>query len=129
MNTNYKIKDKCSNSKYYILVEKDLFHIATRLKNIDNGYFILYNTKKNKYEVHNHNNLLGTYCFSVPYKTLDARTYYYALETRIENSDKLYLELEKEKEKKQKLRKEEFKREIQAIAYDTRSIFMKEERM
>ncbi|RGD75498.1 hypothetical protein [Anaerofustis stercorihominis] len=127
--TKNKIKDLFSKSKYFILIENDLFDISNRLKEIDEGYFIVFNTNKNKYEVHNAFNKMGTFCFMVPYKHLDIRTYYYCLKTRIENSDKLIEEMNRKNKEKEKQNKKYFENEMKARAYDTRSIFMKEERM
>jgi len=124
-----KIKDLFTNSKYFLLIEKDLYNISGRLKEIDKGYFIVYNTKKEKYEIHNAFNKRGTYCFTSPYKSLDNRTYDYCLKTRIENSDKLIREMEKQNENKEKQKNNSFLNEVKARAYDTRSIFMKDERI
>ena len=36
-----------------IEIKEDLFDIVNRLKEIDDGYFVLYDLKKCRYEVHN----------------------------------------------------------------------------
>ncbi|HEY8419523.1 MAG TPA: hypothetical protein VIL03_03725 [Clostridia bacterium] len=72
-----------------IKIENDLYDIANRLKAIDSGYFVLYDTARKKYEVHNSNNIGGTYCLTVPYEKLDARTIDFVQKTRRERFDKL----------------------------------------
>ncbi|HEY8443798.1 MAG TPA: hypothetical protein VIL24_03260 [Clostridia bacterium] len=72
-----------------IRIEKDLYDIADRLKAIDSGYFVVYDTERKKYEVHNTNNIGNTYCLTVPYGCLDARTIDFVNKTRRERFDKL----------------------------------------
>ena len=40
-----------------IKIESDVFNIINRIKEIDDGYFIMYNTNSKKFEVHNEKNL------------------------------------------------------------------------
>jgi len=48
---------------------------AIALRRIDAGYFIVKNNIRKKLEVHNTNNTgRSTYCFTVPFPLLDART-------------------------------------------------------
>lgn len=73
-----------------INIENDLYHIATRLKEIDQGYFVMYDTKTKKYEVHHKDNIGSTYCVGVPYDELDARTITLVQSTRRERFDAKY---------------------------------------
>ena len=77
-----------------IIIENDLFDISQRLKEIDNGYYVVYDTDKSRYEVRNID-LGGKICFVVPYKYLDEKTLKYARKTNIKNSKKLLDEIEK----------------------------------
>lgn len=63
-------------------VTDDLYFIASRLKEIDPSYFVVYNIKRGRYEVHSDGQKGGTLCFVVPYNVLDARTLKYAERTR-----------------------------------------------
>jgi hypothetical protein len=56
------------------LIENDLYDISSRLKEIDEDYFIVYNLKRGRYEVHQRRQPGGSYCLTVPYGELDART-------------------------------------------------------
>jgi len=69
----------------------DVFDIADRLKEIDEGYRLFYNNAKKRFEVHGRAGLEVV----VPYRELDARTLSHARKTRIENRERLLLEIEK----------------------------------
>lgn len=73
-----------------IKIENDVFDIAHRLKSIDSGYFVVYDTVRQKYEVHNTGNIGNTYCLTVPYKSLDARVVDLVNKTRKERFDKIF---------------------------------------
>ena len=80
-------------------IEKDLFSIADRLKEIDNGYFILFNTVKNCFEVHNEKQGKNTYALTVPYSELDSRTVTLVKSTRREYADNILNEIERSNNK------------------------------
>ncbi len=63
-------------------ITDDLYFIASRLKEIDPSYFVVYNLLRSRYEVHSKEQRGDTLCFVVPYKALDARTLEYAARTR-----------------------------------------------
>lgn len=63
-------------------ITDDLYFIASRLKEIDPSYFVVYNLLKSRYEVHSKEQRGNTLCFVVPYDRLDARTIEYAKRTR-----------------------------------------------
>lgn len=63
-------------------VTDDVFFIASRLKETDPSYFVVYNLLKSRYEVHSKEQRGNTLCFVVPYDRLDARTLEYAKRTR-----------------------------------------------
>ena len=50
-----------------IKIENDLFDIAARLREIDSGYFVLFDTGKKVYQIHNAAQANGTYCLTLPY--------------------------------------------------------------
>ena len=128
MNSLINEKQRFFNAKkHYIFIKDDVYGIVKRIREIDDGYFIVLNTLRKKYEIHNINNKNGTYCFTSPYDNLDSRTYDYTQRTRIENSDKLLKEIEIKNEKIKKDKQRQFNNEIKARAFDTRSLFMKEE--
>lgn len=83
----------------YILIENDPLFICQRLKEIDKSYFVLYNLKKKQFEVHSKDQLGGSFCFTVRFDALDARTIDYALKTRREHIDEIIKTIDKENER------------------------------
>jgi len=77
------------------LITHDMFRISERVKKIDKDYFILFNNKNNKFEVHHKNQRGGTYCLTCPYDRLDSRLLDYVLRTSSNNSVLLMKEIEK----------------------------------
>lgn len=84
--------------KKLLIIENDNYFICQRLKEIDKDYFIVFNLKRNKYEVHVKGQEKNSYAFTIPYDMLDERTVLFALKTRIENQDKIMEEIERENE-------------------------------
>ena len=86
------------NEKDYQFIENDNLFICQRLREIDKSYRIVYNLKKEQFEVHCLSQPNDSYAFSIPYKELDERTISYALKTRCQNMDKLIEEIDKHNE-------------------------------
>lgn len=79
-----------------INIETDVFFITQRIKDIDENYFIRFNTKTKKFEVHHKEQPGNTFCLSVPYNALDGRTLELVQKTKIENFEKFIQQLDKE---------------------------------
>ena len=78
-----------------IPITHDVFDIVNRIKNIDKDYFIMYNLRNKKFEVHNYKNTPNTYSLTLPYNGLDTNTLYYVQKTHISNIDNVLDEIEK----------------------------------
>ena len=81
-----------------IFISHDLFNIVKRLKQIDKNYFVLYNKKSQKYEVHYKRNF-GTLELVLPFDRLDKRAIDLVLKSKIENKQKLLKEMEENNKK------------------------------
>ena len=57
-----------------IKIFNDVYEISKRIKYIDKDYYVVYDTSKQKFEIHNSNQIGNSYCLTVPYKELDERT-------------------------------------------------------
>ena len=79
-----------------IRVYDDLYDIDRRIREIDSGYYIVYNTLKKAYEVHHSMQMGGSYCLTLPHKQLDARAVEYVLKTRAHNAARFFEEMESE---------------------------------
>lgn len=102
----------------YIKINQDVFNISDRIKEIDSDYFIVYNTKLKKYEVHNSSQNMNSYCLTCPYESLDCRLLEKTMQTRIINFDKIINEIEQNNKKIEQDEKNEMK--------DKSSIMLKE---
>ena len=69
-----------------IKIENDVFEITQRIKEIDEGYYIVFDTKKQMYELLNYMQP-NTYCLTIPYDNLDRRLIDLLLYTNVSNID------------------------------------------
>lgn len=87
--------------KNQILLDCDPYYIASRIKEVDENYFIVYNRKRNTFELHNSLQKDNSYALTIPYGVLDERTIFLARKTRKENFDKLIKEMDEDNQKLQ----------------------------
>lgn len=102
------------------ILEDDVFKIGERLREIEDGYFIVYDTRANRYEVHSaYNRGSSTYAFIVPYDELDSRTIDYCIRTRVANTDRLLKEMEENNRKIRESSERKFHNDIEAASLET----------
>ena len=77
----------------------DVYNISKRIKEIDKDYYIVYNTSKNKFEVHNSSQIGDSYCLTLPYGALDERALKYVRKTSVKNIDYVLNEIENDNNK------------------------------
>lgn len=77
----------------------DVFFIGNRIREIDKDYRIFFNTKRKKFEIHCIGQIGNSYCLTVPFSCLDARTVELVRKTRIENRERLINEIDLENQK------------------------------
>ena len=94
-------------------IKRDVFDIADRVREVDEAYFIVRNHKRGCFEVHARGQTPSTFCLTVPFSELDARTVELVRKTRAENAKKLFAEMERENER---MKKREMQRAIDAAA-------------
>lgn len=85
------------------IILSDVFDIAKRLKEIDRNYFVVFNTAKQKYEVHNSRQLGDSYCLTVPFDCFDARTIVLVQQSRIKNISEIVEKMDFDNKVLQKL--------------------------
>lgn len=83
----------------------DVYNISNRLKYIDKDYFVVYDTSKNKFEIHNKNQVGSSYCLTLPYSCLDERTIDYVLQTKSENIERILQTIDNENKIKESAEK------------------------
>ena len=77
-----------------VRIMHDVYKISKRIKQIDKNYFIVYNTSKHLYEIHNSAQHGSSYCLTLPYSSLDERALKLTRLTRVENIKRLTHEIE-----------------------------------
>ena len=81
--------------KNLIKIQSDCYFISQRIKEIDRSYEIYYNLNEKCFEVHSNSQVKNSYCFKVPYDTLDERTITFAYKTSVCNMDEIIKEIDK----------------------------------
>lgn len=79
-----------------IKICEDVFNISKRIKDIDRDYYVVYNTSKQVFEIHNSSQKGSSYCLTLPYDELDERALKYVLKTQSANIDEILYNLETE---------------------------------
>ena len=74
----------------------DVYNIAKRIKYIADGYYLMFDTDKQTFEVHNSNQIGSSYCLTLPYNELDERCLRYVLKTQSNNIDEIIEKIEQE---------------------------------
>lgn len=81
--------------KYREVIETNVYSIPERLKDIDEGYFVVRNHQTHQFEVHHSGQVGDTFCLSIPYEVLDERTIRRVRETQIQYIDNIVAEMER----------------------------------
>ena len=104
----------------HVLIKDHVLGIPERLKQIEDSYYVLWNKKKGKFEVHNWRNIGNTYCLEVPWDALDDRILELVRATRIErvNVKELSRRIDASYEKAEKDNVNRLKDEVSAYAAD-----------
>jgi hypothetical protein len=92
-------------------IKSDLYDIAKRLREIDSGYFLLFDYKKKRFEVHNKHQNGSSFCLALPFERLDERTLRLVRRTMASRKEQLFREME---EHNARLQKQEIFRQIKA---------------
>ncbi len=102
-----------------VKIKNDTFNINERIKDIDKAYYIVYDTQKHRYEVHNSKQHMSTFCI-VCDSGLNATVIDKLRKTKIENLQKILAEIETSNENYEK----EVKRvEQDKVEYKAREMF------
>lgn len=103
------------------LIENDVYGISQRIREIEDGYFIVYNRAGNVFEVHSaHNKGFNTYCFRVPYNELDYRTLQLCRETNIAmHGDRIYKKMKEENALIDAQKQKDLKNKLESASYET----------
>ena len=82
-----------------ILVESDVYGIADRLKEIDKGYFVVFNPNNQRYQLHHSEQPDSSYCLTFPYEGLDDRAVEHTRRTSVTRAKTIFAEMKAHNEK------------------------------
>jgi len=77
-----------------IKITHDVYDIAKRIKNIDKNYYIVFETSRGKFEVHNSSQIGSSYCLTLPNTCLDERALKHVRKTQSANIDEILEKIE-----------------------------------
>ena len=83
----------------YIPVNSDSMEILTRLKEIDESYFVLLNRENGHFEVHSSRQADDSFCLTLPGRFLDAGCLTYVRQYRRERIREIMEEMDRENER------------------------------
>lgn len=84
-----------------ININSDVFDITNRIKEIDSGYFVVYNTNTRNFEIHNTKQNGSTFCITCD-TGLNATVITKLRKSKIENIDKILREIDENNAKYEK---------------------------
>lgn len=121
------IHDRLRGKPHLKLIETNVVKIPERLEQYDSNLFLVFNAKKQQYEVHSLANRGSTYCITVPYEDLDYRTIelFAKGNIRTRGIKAIIREMDMHNETIEKRREKHRKSNINAMAREMRPVFKK----
>jgi len=93
---------RCTEGQYsrnLIPIVSHVTDIPVRLKELNRAFFVMFNTKSQKYEIHCSDQPFSTLACVLPYDELDARAITYAREHSSERLEQIAREIEEHNER------------------------------
>lgn len=109
------------------IVETSVTRVPERLEQIDPNLFVCFNTKTQRFELHSLGNKTDTFCFSVPYDTLDDRMIEVFCRSNIRTRGirEIIREIDQENEERERRLEARRRSYINSWAREYRSVFKK----
>lgn len=77
-----------------IRIFSDVYNISKRVKDIDKNYYVVYDTSKQKFEIHNSKQIGSSYCLTIEKNQLDERVLKLVLKSKSANIDEILEQIE-----------------------------------
>lgn len=120
------INARLANKPFLHLLESNVFHIPERVEEYDKDMFVVFNSIKQKYELHSLEYPGDTFQTTFPFDELDARAIRHIWENDISvHGNDIFRRIEREEEKFKKDKDREQKNWIRDVASETQSMFAK----
>lgn len=118
---NYRLEGK----PHLHLLEGSVYNIPERVEEYDKDMFIVFNSMKQKYEIHSVQYPgSDTYQMSIPFDDLDCRTLQHLWNNDISvHGTAIFKRIEQGEEQREKRQKRNFKNWVQDVASETKSMF------
>ena len=88
-----------------IRVEHDVYNIAKRIKDIDRNYYIMFDTSKQKFELHNSAQIGSSFCLTLPREKLCEYDLKHIRKTQSVNIDEILENLENDNNTRESAKK------------------------
>ncbi len=121
MRQDYKrrIHERLRGKPHLLPLFSNVHRIPERLREYDPSIFVVFNSKKQKYEVHSLKNIGNTFAYIIPYRELDARAIeFYHMTNLRTRGEKIFREIEENNEKVAKQNERAKNNEREAILKD-----------
>ncbi len=121
------IAERLRGKNHLIMQETSLFSIPERLAEYDPDFFVVFNRRKGKYEVHSLANRGDTHCMDVLFDGLDARILRQIARTdqRRHSFKELVRQVDNHNERLEAQNERHRRSELNAFARESRSAFQK----
>ncbi len=121
-----QIYDRLRGKTHLRPIFTSTLEIPERLREMDPNYFLVFNTKTQKYEVHNLAHKGNTYGVTIYYEELDYRTLYItrASDLRVRGKN-LFREIDEHNERLEKSNERQRRNDLRAIAGEMKPYFAK----
>lgn len=103
-----------------ILIESDVFGISKKVKEIDKDYFIVFNPKVQKFELHHATQYDCSYCSTLPFDELDERTLTHIRKHSSTRAKAIMAEMKENNERLERSKRNSFNDEV---AWKAREIY------
>ena len=107
-------------------METSAYQIPERVRTFGDDLFVVFNSVRQKYEIHSTENIGSTHCFSVHLDQLDCRVLDMVREYDIRTRGKqVFRDMERHNERLERLEHQRRQNELRDAAMDARSAFAK----
>jgi hypothetical protein len=122
-----EITERLNGKPFLHFIETSVTKIPERLEEIDPSIFIVFNVKRDIYELHSLDNKGNTFCFNIPYRRLDSRVIALFRKGDLKNRSikEILREVDIHNELMEKREQRYRKGELNAMAREVRPVFKK----
>jgi len=118
-----QIHDRLQGKQHLRPIFTSTLQIPERLREMDPNYFLVFNTRTQKYEVHNLSHKGNTYGITIYYDELDYRTLYVTRASDLRYRKNLFREIDEHNKKLEQAAKRNRQNELRGIGEEMKPYF------